>query len=337
MRHWTKIITEIELNWPARQGLIVVRHNIYKHMYHVFFNLSLPFVLGILKSVTDLIEDVAHCTCPDHLSRLQWRPPWYPRHQVPGVEKPRAFLFSFWCYRCSISWSCHSSRATAGQWHSVHGSLPWNKTEWMETVYNLPWTIRKRCLVVMMGKSFLKLFQVNTSGSNNISKAPNGAQHVTQVAWCCRHPLGPVVNQRVKAQVEDINGNACDQGLGFLQTDTRQFSFCANLPCIGLGDTLFHVSEISTWSSAYQSSQGTPVRNLLKKHRWLNASSFSIHDWWKIDNPFYWPGHLQFTLTNYLEYVPRNIHMVVLCISWATGNCPPVCGRHLLASGDTNN
>ena len=67
----------------------------------------------------------------------------------------------------------------------------------MEAVYTLPWTLGNSCLVVRMGKSFLKLFQVNTtSGSNTIFTAPNGAQHFTQVAWCCRHPLGPVVYHR---------------------------------------------------------------------------------------------------------------------------------------------
>ena len=43
------------------------------HLDHIFFGIPDPLVPGICMPLTNLIQDAAFCTCPDHLSRWMQR------------------------------------------------------------------------------------------------------------------------------------------------------------------------------------------------------------------------------------------------------------------------
>ena len=70
---------------------------------HVSLGLHYLSVLGIAKSVIDLIQDVARCICP---------------YQVSGLVNSTVFLHGLWCYISNASWSGHCGKC-AGQRHSV--------------------------------------------------------------------------------------------------------------------------------------------------------------------------------------------------------------------------
>ena len=119
----------------------------------VFLGLPHPIVLGISKSVTDLIEEVAPCTCPYHLScRLRRTAvmstmPSFWSSEAEGVSSQslvsqiqRIMVVSLWC-RSEV--------------FEPDVSQPWSIAKWTQASYTLPRTLRERCLVVRTGKSFL--------------------------------------------------------------------------------------------------------------------------------------------------------------------------------------
>ena len=47
--------------------------SIFTHSHHIFLDVFRPLVLRIRTSVTGFTQDLAHCTCPHHMSRRLWR------------------------------------------------------------------------------------------------------------------------------------------------------------------------------------------------------------------------------------------------------------------------
>ena len=98
----------------------------FRHSDHVFLGLPCPLVPGIVKSVTDLIKEVARCIWSEHLSHRSRRTAVIAQCQVTWVVKPRMFRVGFWCHRSSDSWRGHCGGAAADQKRSVP-TFPWRR------------------------------------------------------------------------------------------------------------------------------------------------------------------------------------------------------------------
>ena len=104
--------------------------SVFTHSDHVFLGLPRPLVSGIGRSVTDSMQDVAHCTCPFHLSCRLWR---------------TAIIFLMPCF-CSSEAEGVSSRSLGIQEITAR-SLRWrpcmsvvSMAERMQASYTLPST-----------------------------------------------------------------------------------------------------------------------------------------------------------------------------------------------------
>ena len=89
------------------------------HSGNIFLCCLCPLVPGIMKSATDLIQNMTRCTWSDYQA------PWncdglnakiftMPRFQSGDVVKPRVFRLILWCHSSSGSWCGHCGRAAPG-------------------------------------------------------------------------------------------------------------------------------------------------------------------------------------------------------------------------------
>ena len=80
----------------------------FTHSNHVFLGFPRPLVPGILKSVTEQMQDAAGCTCPHHLGRRLRRTPVISsmpnflssetEGETPSVSLLKKFGISLWCH-----------------------------------------------------------------------------------------------------------------------------------------------------------------------------------------------------------------------------------------------
>ena len=101
-----------------------------------FRGLSLPSLPSRTKSVTDLIQDVARCTCLYHLSEGQlWRPavvssmPSFLSSEAEGVSS-RSLVPQI---QQIIKWSVQWNRCRS-EVFSAHVSQLWSIAEWMQVL-----------------------------------------------------------------------------------------------------------------------------------------------------------------------------------------------------------
>ena len=111
----------------------------------VFLGLPFPLGLGNGRSVTDFRQDVAHCTCPYHLSRPLQRNavisllPSFWSSQTEDVSTRSLVPQIQWIIARSLQWYRLRSKM-----FGPHVSLPWSITERTQAVYHLPCTLYLR-------------------------------------------------------------------------------------------------------------------------------------------------------------------------------------------------
>ena len=142
---------------PARPPLLT---SVFTHSDHVFRCLSFFLMSGIWQFVIDLIQNVARCTWPYHLSR------WQRMTEVISsmssfcsgeAEDTSSLSLIPWIQRI-IARSLWRSCRSPGSF-GRHFSLPWNIAERIHATNTLPHILGERCLEVRTGKSFLNFLQ----------------------------------------------------------------------------------------------------------------------------------------------------------------------------------
>ena len=174
---------------PVRLQSLILR---LTYSDHVFLCLPLPLGPGSGNYVTDLIQDVAHCTWrPYHLSHLLWRTTVISL--IPSFCSGETEMFNsiFGAtdpvdHGVVIVWLSRWSRFRSNIF-APHVSLPWSIAEWTQAVCTLQHTLGERCLDVR--QEAVSWFSPGhaASGSNDTVTAPTRAQHVTQIAASILH------------------------------------------------------------------------------------------------------------------------------------------------------
>ena len=138
-----------------------VKISFFTHLDHVLRCPPFLPVPGSVKFVIDLIQDVARCTWPYHLSRRLWRTDaisWMPSFCSNETEGVSSQFLTPQIQRI-MARSLRRSRCSS-VFFGPHVSLPCNMAEWTQASYTLPRILGERCLVVRTGKSFLNFPQV---------------------------------------------------------------------------------------------------------------------------------------------------------------------------------
>ena len=141
------------LSTPVRPQSLI---SVFTHSDHVFLGLPFPLGPGSGRSVTDLMRDMARCTCPYHLSRplqrtavISLMPSFWSsetedvstRSLVPQIQRIMARPLRQSCFRSKM--------------FQPHVSLPWSIAEQTQVVHTLLCTLGERCLEVRAGSGFL--------------------------------------------------------------------------------------------------------------------------------------------------------------------------------------
>ena len=115
-----------------------------------------------------LLQEVACCTLPHHLSHQQRRTdimslmPSFCSGQADGVSAlslmPQIQQFMV----LSLQWTRHSS-------FGPHVLIPWSIAQWMQALFTLPRILGERCLAVRTGKSFLNFPKDTQLGTEKYS------------------------------------------------------------------------------------------------------------------------------------------------------------------------
>ena len=142
---------------PARPHSLT---SVFTHSDHVFLGLPCFLVPGIGKFVIELIQDVASCTWPYHLSRRLRRTdvkssmPSFFSNAAQGVSS-QSMMPQIQQILAQSLWRSHCISGLFGP----PVSLTWNISEQTQALYTLPHMLGERCLMVRTGKSFLKFSQ----------------------------------------------------------------------------------------------------------------------------------------------------------------------------------
>ena len=134
---------------PARPHL---QTSVFTHSDHVFRGLPLFLVQGIWKFVIDLIQDVACCTWPYHLSGRQRRTDvMSSMSSFCNNEAEGASSLSLMpqIQRIITRSLPQSSRSLCS--FGLHVSLPWTIAKRTRATYTLPRILGERCVEVRTG------------------------------------------------------------------------------------------------------------------------------------------------------------------------------------------
>ena len=184
---------------PARPHPLT---SVFTHSDHVFRGIPFFLVPGIRKFVIDLIQNMARCTWPFHLSRRQRGAdvislmPSFCSSEPEGISSLSLMP--------QIQQIMAQRRCSLGLF-GPHVLLPWSIAEQTQVSYTLPCILGERCRVVRTGKSFLDFPQ----GTQHLATmalsqpppehchtvtVPTRAQHITLVAESGFHIKHGAVN-----------------------------------------------------------------------------------------------------------------------------------------------
>ena len=156
----TRLCRALALYASLSCGSVSARPNslisVLTHSDQVFLGLPFPVQPVSIKFVTDLIWDLAHCTCPHHLSRPLRRTAIIPI--MPSFLSSEDDGVSSWTLVPQIqqimAQSLRQSRFRSKVF-GLHVLLPRSIADQTQAESTLPCTLGEKCLEVRPGNSFL--------------------------------------------------------------------------------------------------------------------------------------------------------------------------------------